>query len=147
MEYTKQVSMSGSWVKGENVTSGVKAKLVTAAERTQSQFKNDDDTPKMQDVAKIKFSDKPEETFNISINRASLNALIEAFGTRSEDWVGKPLTTQVEKMIVAGRNVRAVYLIPDGFELSEDDGGYTVITRKPEEVSQADDIDPSQIPF
>lgn len=151
MEYTKQIKMAGSWVKGGDIKSGIKAKLLTPAERTESQFKNEDGTPKFQDVAKIKFEDKPTETFNIAINRATINALIDAFGTKSEDWVGKPLTTQVEKMIVAGRNVRAVYLIPEGYELTEDDGGYTVITKigGKEEGKQSDydEVDPESIPF
>ena len=83
MEYTKNVAMSGSWVKGSDITSGVRAKLTSETVRTESQFKNDDGTPKMQDVAKIRFENKTED-MNIALNRATLNGLIDAFGTESK---------------------------------------------------------------
>lgn len=148
MEYQRNVAMSGSWVKGSDIQSGIKAKLTTETVRTESQFKNEDGTPKLQDVAKVRFEGKDED-MNIAINRATLNGLIDAFGTESKEWVGKTLTTQTEKMVVGGKRVTALYLIPEGYEVGEDDGGYMVITRKAEEVSQApkDEIDPSQIPF
>jgi hypothetical protein len=82
---------------------------------------------------------------NIALNRATIYGLIDAFGSDSKEWIGKTLTAQTEKMIVAGRNVRALYLIPENFELTEDSAGYNVITK----VGGADEdsIDASQIPF
>jgi hypothetical protein len=127
--YQRNVSMSGNWVKGSDVKSGIKAKLTSETIRTESQFKNEDGTPKLQDVAKIRFEDKKED-MNIALNRATLNGLVDAFGTESKDWIGKYLTTQTERMVVGGKRVTALYLIPEGYELTEDSGGYMVVQRK-----------------
>src|SRR3990167_4813946 len=148
MEYTKAVS--GQWVKSDDVKSGTKAKLLSETQPKTSKFTDDEGKPKMQDVSKIRF-EGVEEPLNIALNRATIYGLIDAFGSDSKEWVGKTLIAQVEKMIVGGRNVKALYLIPDGFELGEDAGGYTVIT----EIGGADDtvdavddyIDPASIPF
>lgn len=155
MEYQRNISVSGSWVKGSDVTSGVRAKLTSETVRTESQFKNDDGTPKMQDVAKIRFENKNED-MNIALNRATLNGLIDAFGTESKNWAGKYLVAQTEKMVVGGKRVTALYLVPEGYEVGEDAGGYMVVQKiggaDKSEASQdngqgADYIDPSSIPF
>lgn len=131
MEYQKSSSgISGDWVKGENLTTGKKAKLMTAAERRESMFKDKDGAVKMQDVAKVRFQGD-ETTYNIALNRGTIDALIEAFGNRSEDWVGKLLTVHIEQMNVGGRRVKAVYLVPDGFQVGEDANGYMVVQRAP----------------
>lgn len=137
MEYAKNVAMSGSWVKGSDVKSGIKAKLVSETVRTESQFKNEDGTAKLQDVAKIRFEDK-DEIMNIAINRATLNGLIDAYGTESKNWIGKYLTTQTEKMVVGGKRVTALYLVPEGYEVREDDGGYMIIAPIKAEETTSD---------
>jgi hypothetical protein len=149
--YTKSASVSGKWVKGGDIKSGTKAKLKAETVKRESQFKNKDETVKMQDVSKIRFEDDVE-VYNIALNRATIDALIDAFGPESNNWIDKVLTTQVEKMVVAGRAVRALYLIPEGFELGEDQNGYMVINRigsKDEDVNQdlEDELDASSIPF
>lgn len=152
MEYTKNVAMSGSWVKGSDIQSGVRAKLTSETVRTESQFKNDDGTPKMQDVAKIRFENKNED-MNIALNRATLNGLIDAFGTESKNWAGKYLVAQTEKMVVGGKRVTALYLVPEGYEVGEDSGGYMVVQKiggaDKSEASQAAEeaINPADIPF
>ena len=152
MEYPRQANVSGSWVKGSDVQSGIKCKLVSETIRTESQFKNEDGTPKMQDVAKIRFADK-DEVMNIAINRATLTGLIDAFGTESKNWVDKYLTTQTEKMVVGGKRVTALYLVPEGYEVGEDEGGYMVVRPIKDESMEAspevpaDNIDPANIPF
>ena len=149
MQYEK--SVQGSWVKSDDVKSGTKAKLMSETAPKPSKFTDDEGKPKMQDVAKIRF-EGVEEPLNIALNRATIYGLIDAFGSDSKEWVGKTLVAQTEKMIVAGRNVRALYLIPDGFELTEDSGGFNVITKiggadKSEESQETDYIDPKSIPF
>lgn len=129
MKYQKQVSVAGKWVKASEIQSGVRAKLITEATPTPSQFKDEDGEIKMQDVSKIRFENIPE-AMNISLNRATMNGLIDAFGDDSKNWINKYLTAHTEKMIVGGRRVTALYLIPEGFEISEDENGYMVIKRK-----------------
>jgi len=132
MKYEKNESFSGGWVKGADVESGTKCSLTTETKRVQSQFKDKNGNPKTQDVAKIQFFGT-NEAKNISINRASLNALVDAFGTESNDWVGKELTAQTEKVIVGGKRVTAVYLVPNGYEMKENDDGFVEIVKEGKE--------------
>jgi hypothetical protein len=154
MEYQKSSSgIAGDWVKGEKLTTGTKAKLLTAAERRESMFKDKDGGVKMQDVAKIKFQGDDTQ-YNIALNRGTIDALIDAYGNKSEEWVGKVLTVHIEQMNVGGRRVKAVYLLPDGFQVAEDANGYMIVQRIPYTDAEgpvidypADDIKPEDIPF
>lgn len=130
-----QTSVFGSWVKGGDLQSGIQCELVSEAKPAISQFKDKDGNDKMQDVAKIKFSGV-EEIKNINLNRSTIDGLISAFGEDSKDWIGKPLIAVTEKVVVAGRRVTAVYLLADGYELKEDDGGYMKIVNPNKELMQ-----------
>ena len=148
MQYKKQNNVFGKWIKGTDVISGSKAKLVSEAKPMASQFKDKNGGVKMQDVAKIQF-EQGGEPFNISINRASLNALMDAFGEDSVKWQGHELTVVTEKVVVAGKRVTAVYLVPNGYELGEDSNGYVVITKGGEKVesSESPEIEVGDAPF
>jgi hypothetical protein len=144
MRYPKQQPIAGVWVKGAEVVAGTHCKLVSETSRVPSQFKDEKTgETKFQDVAKVQVSGDTEPK-NISLNRATIYGLVDAFGEESADWMGHVLTMQTEKVIVGGRRVTAVYLIPDGYELTEDNNGYTVIVRKgtaaaaPEELPSID---------
>src|ERR1017187_3736883 len=130
MKYQKQQSIGGAWVKGAEVQSGSRCKLMSETVPMQSQFKNEKTGEvKTQDVAKILFSGDTEEK-NISLNRATINGLIDAFGDDSALWQGQVLTAETEKVRVAGKAVTAVYLVADGYERVDDENGYTVIVKK-----------------
>src|ERR1035437_3352143 len=101
MKYSKQNSVSGKWTKASELTNGVKAKIVSETVPTASQFKDDAGNPKNQDVAKVRF-ENIQEPMNVSLNRATVNGLIEAFGEDSTGWMNKYLVVQTEKMIVGG---------------------------------------------
>jgi hypothetical protein len=129
MKYTKSTtSVSGAWVRASEIKSGTRAKITTETKPIESNFTDKDGKAKMQDVCKIRFEGKDEE-FNVSINRATRDALIDAFGDDSIEWVGKILTATTEKMVVGGKRVTALYLVPEGYALSEDNNGYMVITK------------------
>src|SRR5580704_16777847 len=84
---------------------------------------------KYQDVAKILFSGDAESK-NISINRATLFGLIDAFGEESASRMSHILTVETEKVLVPGRRVTAGYLIPENYETVDEENGYTVIVKK-----------------
>jgi len=142
MLYKKNQGVSGNWVKGKDVVSGTKAKLVSETLPIKSQFKDKNGNDKMQDVAKIRFEDK-NEAFNISLNRATIDGLIDAFGDDSKEWINKVLTAQTEKVVVGGKRVVALYLIPEGFVLEEDDEGYMHIVNpnKKEKIKDMPSVD------
>lgn len=121
MKYNKQSTVQGSWIKASELTSGAKAKLVSEAQPVEGEFGT-------QDVAKIKIQGE-DEVKNVRLNKPTINGLIDAFGEDSKDWTNKELTVQTEKMLVGGKRVTALYLIPEGYSLTEDTGGYLVITK------------------
>ena len=137
-EYQKNQRVSGDWVKATNLQSGTRAKLVSAVHPVESQFTDKDGNKKNQDVGKIVF-ENDREPKNVSLNRATIDGLVDAFGTKSEDWVNKPLTVQTEKMIVGGKRVTALYLLPDGYALKEDEGGFMQVVREDEKTVSVDD--------
>lgn len=155
-EYNKNEIMGGSWLKGKEVRSGTKAKLKSEVHPSPSQFKDKDGNIKMQDVGKILLQGE-SELKNISVNKASISALVDAFGKNSNDWIDKLLTIETLKVSVAGKMVTAVYLVPEGYTLGEDENGYVIITSGNTEkiltgddevdVSDEEDINPADIPF
>ncbi|HLH93563.1 MAG TPA: hypothetical protein VKW08_00450 [Xanthobacteraceae bacterium] len=147
MKYTK--SIGGAWAKSTDITSGTKAKIMSETTHTESQFKDKNGAPKFQDVAKVRFEGK-EEALNVNLNRATIYGLIDAFGEESKDWIGKVLTVHTEKVVVAGKRVTALYLIPEGFEVRENSEGYIEVVRTGQPVSEQpvdDGPNPDDIPF
>lgn len=151
MKYTKTSGVAGNWVKGSEVVSGTKCKLTSETVPSESVYEGK--TIK-NNVAKIRFQGEDSESKNVNVNRPSINALVDAFGEDSKDWIGKYLTAQTEKMLVGGKRVTALYLIPEGYEMKEDEGGYIVITKIGKTVEPMDsveypteDIFPEDIPF
>ena len=127
--YKKKVSLGGAWFKGSEIQNGVKAKLVSETTSQPSTFLNKDGSPKTQEVAKIRIAGQ-SEALNISINRYSIDALVDAFGEDSVNWQGRELTIETEKSRVAGKAVTVAYLIPEGYVRTDDESGYPVIIKK-----------------
>ncbi len=153
-KYQKQVSLGGAWVKAAELQNGTKAKLVSETVPQPSQFFNKDGTPKMQDVAKLKIQGMTEAV-NVSLNRATINGLVDAFGEDSAAWQNQVLTIETEKVRVAGKSVTALYLIPNDYEKIDDQNGFAVIAKKgtiktetlPEQPEEEGEIDVDSIPF
>ena len=133
-KYTKNVSLGGKWAKASELVDVKKAKIVSETNPQPSSFLNKDGSAKTQDVCKVSFEGVPEP-LNVSLNRATINGLVDAFGEDSADWQGQPLTVETEKVRVAGKSVIALYLIPEGYKKVDDENGYAMIIREGEEVS------------
>ena len=159
--YKKVETTHGAWAKSGEIKEGSTAEIKSETSAQPSQFKNKDGSIKMQDVCKVSFNG--EEPLNVSLNRATINALVEAFGEDSKEWIGNELKVETEKMRVGGRAVVALYLIPEGYERIDDENGYAVIIKSDGvktkgnskksimsddiPVIEEDDIDASKIPF
>lgn len=141
-EYQK--SIGGAWLVADNVQSGVKIKIVSECTRQESKFKDaKTGEAKQENIAKVRVQGADADV-NMRINWASIYALMDAYGTNSNDWVGKIVTARTVEAMV-GENMRTiVYLIPEGFELAKVDKKM-VIRKVGAEVEE--DIDESQIPF
>jgi hypothetical protein len=122
--YKKTETVGGAWVKAKDLVSGVKCKLVAETNPSESVWEGK--TIK-NNASKIRFAGQEGEAMNVNVNKPSINALVDAFGEDSKLWIGKLLTAHTEKMLVGGKRVTALYLIPEGYEIAEDEGGYLVI--------------------
>ncbi len=122
MQFTKTTG-GGGWVDKASIREGDIGKLVTEAQEVEGQNGK-------QIVAKIQIKGSKEEPKNVSINNPSKNALIEAFGSDSQAWMNAHLTLHTEKTVIAGKRGIALYLVPEGFEVTEDAGGYIVVVKK-----------------
>lgn len=120
-------SVVGKWIDKKMLKSGDIAKIKSEATEQPSQQGG------TQLVAKLLIKGQIDPA-NVAINKPSKNALIKAFGNDTKDWMDKELTLQVETAIVSGKRGIALYMIPNGYELKEDAGGYLVIVKKGVEV-------------
>ena len=142
MKYTKSSQVSGAWAKAAELKPGIKAKIVSETLPQPSQFLDAKGNPKTQDVAKVRFEGLPEP-LNVSLNRATINALVDAFGEDSVNWQGNVLRVETEKVRVAGKAVTALYLIPVGYIKTDDENGYAQIVKQgaPVPVLEAEPVD------
>lgn len=131
---------SGAWAKGSELGNIKRAKIVSEASKQPSQFFNKDNSVKMQDVAKVRFEGLPD-ALNVSLNRATINGLIDAFGDDSVNWQNNYLTVETEKVRVAGKAVVALYLIPEGYKRVDDENGFAVIVKEGTKVGTIKDED------
>lgn len=146
MKYNKSNAVSGEWAKGSELAGVSRAKIVSETLPQPSQFLNKNGTPKDQDVCKIRFEGKPEP-LNISLNKATINGLIDAFGEESTAWIGKVLSVETEKVRVAGVARVAIYLIPEGYEKVDNEEGFAVIQKIGEGISKSKAVkDMGEIP-
>lgn len=138
MKINRTGGAGGAWIKKDELRNGDVLKLVSEAAEVEG-------ANGVQLVAKCRIKGLQGDALNLAINSASRNALIEAFGDDSKDWIDKPLTVEVEKGIFAGKRGIAMYLVPAGFSVETDGSGYVIITRdgatptKSEPVIQTDE--------
>ena len=146
MIFKKREVTNGEWLKASEVVSGTLVTLAPEAKESPSSF----DETKTQTVAKVKIKGFPELK-NVRINLTSVNALVEAFGEDSKNWIGKVLTAQTEKAVVAGKRVTILYFVPEGFEVKEDSEGYVKVLKvenlKTKNESPEEEIDNESLPF
>ena len=135
MRLQKRTQIEGEWLKAKQLSNGMTIRLTDAAFTHPSQYVNDNGSPKMQVVAHCSvFSAegveaKTKSPLIVRINAPSVEGLIEAFGEETAEWINEPLTVQLEKTTVGGKRSTALYLIPEGFELTEDASDYMHVTR------------------
>src|SRR3990167_8609668 len=148
MKVSKNIGIAGEWLDKKTLRSGDLAKLVTEAKEVEREYEGE---KSIQLVAKIKIKGQEGEK-NVAINMPTKSGLIDAFGDDTKDWLGKTLAVEVESGRFGGKKGIALYLIPEGFELG-DDNGYVVIVKRgkktPEQkVSEHErEIAPEDIPF
>lgn len=124
MQY-KKTTATGAFIDKKSLVNGQKAKLVSECVPVERDFEG---KPQTQHIAKVQI-DGEAEPKNAALNIPTRNGLIEAFGEDSKDWMGHALTIYTEKTTIGGKRVIVLYLLPEGFEVGEDEGGYVVVKR------------------
>lgn len=81
---------------------------------------------------------------NQTLNQKSINALIDAFGTNSSEWVGRDVKVHLKKDTIAGKKVTIAYLAPEGWVLDE---WGELVNETGEPVVQTEELNPEDIPF
>lgn len=143
--------VGGKWLDKKTIPAGSVGKIKTEATEQPSQQGG------LQLVAKLLVKGS-QEPLNVAISKPSKNALIQAFGNDTVNWIDKLLTLHTEKVVVSGKRGVALYLVPEGFEVTEDTGGFIVIKRigsslpkkeegESDEYPQEDSVDVDSIPF
>ena len=161
MIYKKSVATTGAWIKGSELEGISTAKIVSETKAQPSSFTNKDGSVKEHNVCKIRFAGK-DDVYNISLNKTTLNGLVDALGEDSKEWINKELTVETEKGRVGGVTRIYIFLIPDGYEKVDNADGFAVIQKigatktnvvkdMGEEIPVIEpgeeDIDASKIPF
>jgi len=139
--YKKNVFVGGKWAKkSELLEAGVKtAKIVSETNPELGNYPDDKGQKQDQDVCKVQFAGQPE-ALKVALNRATINALVEAFGEDSTKWQGQELEVAIDKL--PGKKF-PLYLIPKGFRRKEDEAGWTVIVKEDydQRLPQSDEED------
>lgn len=94
------------------ILNGDKISIRDAGRQIQNRFNPE----KMQTVFTVltKFGER-----SLNFNQTSLNALIDAFGEKTDDWINKTVNVLIFKQNVSGKFLDVVYLAPDGYEMTE----------------------------
>lgn len=131
--YKKNTFVSGKWAdKSVLYEKGVKrAKIVSETNPEASNYKDPKGNPQTQDVCKAVFEGMGGEALKVSLNNATLNALVEAFGEDSKNWQAHYLALEIDKL--PGKKF-PLYLIPEGYVRKEDAAGYPIIVKASTEV-------------
>jgi hypothetical protein len=139
-------STGGAWLDKKALKTGDVIKIVSEAMDEEGQNGT-------QLVALVRVKGWTGEAQKLSINSPSKNALIDVFGDDTKNWQGQLLTAHIEKTMIAGKRGIALYLIPEGYELTEDQAGYLVIVKEgddqpaPEDDGNQDEGIDDSVPF
>jgi hypothetical protein len=149
MDYNK--ARGGKWANTDDLKDGQKAKILDECTKQESQFKDKDGNPKVENIAKVQFQGLTEPV-NARLNWTTINGLIDAFGKESKEWIGKVLTVKLIDGLVGDTMRTILYLIPEGFELGKTADKKLVIRKigdvAPDESQYpANEISPDDIPF
>lgn len=129
--YSKQEFTGGKWVDKKEIHSKQikEAKIVSETNPETSRYKDDEGKAQSQDVCKVQFVGL-DEPLKVSLNRATINGLVDAFGEASEAWQGHPLTVETEKTRFGGKAGISLYLIPPGYVRVDDEEGFARIVKE-----------------
>jgi hypothetical protein len=123
MLYSKSSGTNGPWLDKDQVRNGQRFAILTEAKPIEEVYKGQQN---IRNTVKVKVEGM-QEPQNYDLNKPTVNGLIDAFGEDSRLWIGKVLTAYTENVRVAGRAGVMLILIPEGYKVMNDEGGYAVV--------------------
>lgn len=114
----------GKFLKGRDLTPGTQIRIKSEVAIEASTRFGDQSVGK---VSVINPDETETEPQNMKFNSQSIEGLILARGEESKEWVGSVLTVHHEKTMIGGRRETVTYLIPDGFEVRENENKYLTV--------------------
>jgi len=145
MKLVKSNTFSGDWLdKEKEVRTGDTVTIANAGEIVDSQYTYDDGTPKKQHLFKIKLANGEER--NVTLNRSTLDILIDELGDETEHWVGKEVKVFTHKTVIGGNKVVILYLATDDWTL-DDFGEMTKKEVATSGIEHKDSTANDEIPF
>ncbi len=136
-KFQKKVSV-GQFVKPGDLKDGDVVTIANEGKKIQGTFGE-------QDVFLIKLPNGEEK--NVNLNQTSLNALIDAYGDDSINWIGKIAKVWFLKMMVSGKMCNVKFFSHPLAKMN-DDGSFSLpkdgVDTKPKDD---DEVNPDDIPF
>jgi len=136
MEMTKRTSVRGEWAKkGEDIKDGDVVQINDSGEVVTGEYG---------DRTVFRIQTRNGEKL-LSFNQTTVNNLVDAYGKKSEAWVGKNATVFIIKAMVSGKFTNVVYLAGEGWGMS-DDGKFHGPANKNVEIDE-EEIKIEDVPF
>jgi hypothetical protein len=138
-KFKKRERLHGQWLNNKEVPNKAVLRFTDPAREFPSAFGED----KTQIACHVEFENYPSDPAKpwiVALNRAVVNALVEAFGEESEDWVGQKLTSYKMQTSMNGKRGHAVYYIPEGYQLISDDNDYFAIVKVTSELTEGSEV-------
>jgi len=133
--YSKKVSVGAFLHKGDDFKDGDLVTIASEGKQVEGEFG-------LQNIFLVKTASKEG---NVSFNRTSINALIDAYGEDSKNWIGKQAKVWGIMSNVQGKMIKVYYFTHPQADVNEN-GSFTVpVSAKTEPVK--DEIKPEDIPF
>ena len=108
--YTRRVSVGQFLKKGTDIKDGDLIEIANEGVETQGEYGT-------QNIFLIKLADGREG--NVSFNQTTINGLIDAFGEKAVNWIGKRVKATKIKQNVAGKFLDVWYFAHPDAELTE----------------------------
>lgn len=121
--YKKRINLGAFLKKGEDFKENDLLEILDEGTQNEGKYGT-------QDVFLVKTSDEKEG--NVNLNSTSINALIDAFGEDSKNWIGKKVKVWAILSNISGKMQKAYYFThPDA--ILNDKGAFELPGKKNEE--------------
>lgn len=136
--YQKKAQSVGQFLKkGEDIKENDIVTIASEGKQVEGEYG-------MQNIFLVKTA---TDEGNISVNQTSINALIDAYGEDSKNWIGKQAKATAIKQMVSGKLQNVFYFSHPDAEMSEDGTFYIPGAQKSAIPTDEERVNPEDVPF